>query len=221
MGKKSNKAAVIITILALLIAAAVLATVVILSSRGKKYDAAHFGIETYTSKTDRDGDGIDDQTDILQSVKRYLATEPKYKSVYYSDGGWPDDGYGVCTDVVARGLLCAGYNLQTLVAKDREEHPEDYKQDEKSDPNIDFRRVRNLLPYFKNNAISLTTDTSDIAAWQPGDIVVWDGHVGMISENRNKKGVPYVYHHRGVSQTEYEEDVLEKYGEILGHFRVS
>ena len=67
-------------------------------------------IPAYVSELDQDGDGIDDQTDILQSAWEYLATRPEYKSRYY-DGGYPDDGYGVCTDVVAFALKGAGYDL--------------------------------------------------------------------------------------------------------------
>lgn len=198
-----------------------LAAALFLSSCGAKktYDAEHFGIEPYKSAVDKDGDGVDDQTDILESVRAYLETKPEYKSVYY-DGGWPTDGYGVCTDVVARGLLGAGYDLQELVDADRAAHPGDYA-DEKPDRNIDFRRVRNLLPYFRNNAISLTTDPKKISEWQAGDIVVWKGHVGVISDTRNRKGVPYVLHHGRAGQKNYEEDVLESYGEIAGHFRIS
>ena len=186
----------------------------------KRYTDKDFGIERFYSSVDKDGDGIDDQTDIFRSVKAYLETKPQYKSVYYA-GGWPNDNFGVCTDVVARGLLGAGYDLQTLVDEDRASHPEDYAQDEKPDKNIDFRRVRNLLPYFQNNAICLTTDTSKIAEWQAGDIVVYKGHVGIISDVRNFKGVPFVLHHANPYQTSYEEDVLESYGGILGHFRIS
>ena len=186
----------------------------------QKYDAAHFGIETYRSATDKDGDGIDDQTDILASVKAYLETKPRYKSAYYASG-WPDDGFGVCTDVVAQGLLGAGYDLRELVDADRRTNPEGYEANEKPDKNIDFRRVRNLLPYFSHTAISLTVDPSKIGEWQPGDVVVWAGHVGVISEHRNYKGVPFVYHHANERQTEYEEDVLESFGEILGHFRIT
>ena len=51
-----------------------------------KYDAEHFDIAVYTSATDRDGDGMDDQTDILLSVREYIATTPKYKSKYYESG---------------------------------------------------------------------------------------------------------------------------------------
>jgi len=206
------------------IAAAALVLLILFSCSepvSEKFDGAHFGIEEYKSSVDFDGDGTDDQTDILLSVKAYLETKPYYKSVYYEDGGWPADNYGVCTDVVARGLLGAGYDLQELVDADRRAHPERYAQNEKPDRNIDFRRVRNLLPFFEYNAINLTKDPKRIREWQSGDIVVWKGHVGVISEHRNKDGLPFVYHHGSPSQKEYEEDVLTKYGDILGHFRIS
>lgn len=52
---------------------------------------------------DADGDGVDDQTDVLDNALAYVDTRPKYKSRYYQTG-YPDDGYGVCTDVVAFAL---------------------------------------------------------------------------------------------------------------------
>lgn len=185
----------------------------------KKYTNADFGIEDYISTVDKDGDGIDDQTDILQNVRRYIATKPEYKSKYYA-GGYPDDKYGVCTDVVAQGLLHAGYDLQKLVDEDIAAHPDMYDV-EKADPNIDFRRVRNLLVYFKNHAVSLTTDITKIEEWQGGDIIVFKKHIGIVSDKRNKNGVPFIIHHANPYQRYYEEDILESREDIVGHFRIS
>lgn len=176
-------------------------------------------IVAYVSQMDRDGDGVDDQTDILESVLSYIETEPLYQSKYYTSG-YPDDGYGVCTDVVAFGLLGAGYDLQELVDEDIRNHPEDYAI-ESPDKNIDFRRVRNLRVYFEHTAISLTTDPKEIEEWQGGDIVVFQNHIGVVSDRRNKNGVPYVIHHYSPSQKRYEEDILEQRGDIVGHFRIS
>lgn len=94
------------------------------------------------SSVDRDDDGADDQLDILNGALAYVSTHPKYKSCYY-ETGYPDDGYGVCTDVVAYALKNAGYDLQVLVDADIREKPQDYRVAE-PDANIDFRRVRNL-----------------------------------------------------------------------------
>ena len=69
----------------------------------KQYTNAGFKIETYVSNIDKDDDGIDDQTDILNNVRNYISKNPKYKSKYY-ETGYPNDEYGVCTDVVAFGL---------------------------------------------------------------------------------------------------------------------
>ena len=163
--------------------------------------------------------GVDDQTDILQNVRAYVATKPKYMSKYYPTG-YPDDEYGVCTDVVAQGLLGAGYDLRELVDEDRNAHPEDY-ENEPIDKNIDFRRVRNLIIYFRRHATELTTDIYDIAEWQGGDIVVFKGHIGVVSDKRNKDGIAFVIHNGSSFQSSYEQDILEnRKSEIVGHFRV-
>lgn len=184
-----------------------------------RYNANDFEIEIYKSKIDFDNDGIDDQTDILNSVKEYIKTKPKYKSKYYSNG-YPDDQYGVCTDVVINGLLGAGYDLMKLVNEDIKAHKEMYSI-ENIDINIDFRRVKNLKIYFDNNALSLTTDTTKIDEWQGGDIVVFKKHIGIISDNRNHKGIPFVIHHYSKFQITYEEDILENRNDIVGHYRIN
>jgi len=176
-------------------------------------------IEQFHSSVDKDGDGIDDQVDILEGTLAYVDTHPKYKSKYYNTG-YPDDGYGVCTDVVANAMKAAGYDLMELVSEDIAAHPDDYDIEE-PDKNIDFRRVRNLKVYFKNNAISLTTDVSDIREWQGGDIVIFKRHIGVVSDRRNKDGVPYVIHHNDPQQKNYEQDILETRNDIVGHYRVS
>ena len=185
----------------------------------RKYTNDDFNIKTYISSIDYDGDGVDDQSDILNSVYLYIATKPKYQSKYYADG-YPNDEYGVCTDVVAFGLLGAGYDLRELVYQDIKNNRNLYDI-EIIDKNIDFRRVRNLLVYFSNNVISLTNDINEIDKWQGGDIVVFKKHIGIVSDKRNRHGVPFVIHHANKYQRYYEEDILEKRDDIVGHFRIS
>lgn len=185
----------------------------------RKYSNEDFNIDTYISQVDKDLDGVDDQTDILEGVRNYIAKKPKYKSKYYATG-YPDDLYGVCTDVVAFGLKNAGYDLMLLVNEDIKNNKEDYNI-ETIDINIDFRRVRNLKVYFANNAISLTTDIKNIAEWQGGDIVIFENHIGIISDKRNRKGIPFVIHHANPYQRYYEEDILEYKTDIVGHYRIS
>ena len=126
----------------------------------------------------------------MQSVWEYLATKPKYKSKYYGTG-YPDDEYGVCTDVVAFGLRGAGYDLMLLVDADVHAHREQYGIED-VDKNIDFRRVSNLRIYFKNNATALTTDLGQIDQWQGGDIVIFENHIGIVSDKRNGRSVALV-----------------------------
>ena len=167
---------------------------------------------------DVDGDGIKDQTDILEGALAYVQRCPKYKSKYYSSG-YPDDVCGVCRDVVAFGLKSAGFDLQALVDQDIKTHPQDYAIDT-PDANIDFRRVRNLSVFFENNGISLTLDIHQIEEWQGGDIVIFENHIGIVSDRRNEEGIPYVIHHNSPFQLNYEEDILEEREDITGHYRM-
>lgn len=89
------------------------------------------------------------------------------------------------------------------------------------DKNIDFRRVKNLTIYFKNRAICLTIDIYDIEQWQGGDIIIFKKHIGIISDKRNRKGIPFVIHHANAFQQHYEEDILERRDDIVGHYRMS
>lgn len=185
----------------------------------KKYNNNYFNIKTYISNIDKDNDGIDDQTDILDGAKKYISTKPKYKSKYYNTG-YPNDGYGVCSDVVAFAFKDAGYDLQSLV----NEHilaNKDLYDIGVVDKNIDFRRVKNLKIYLDYNAQSLTTYINDIEKWQGGDIVVFKNHIGIVSDNRNRKGISFVIHHANPYQKYYEEDILEYHNDIVGHYRIS
>ncbi len=177
-----------------------------------------FGLECLQAAADRDQDGLDDQSDIYQSALDYLSTSPSYQSRYYS-GGYPDDDCGVCTDVVGFALLGAGYNLRDLMNADIQTSPEAYQIDH-PDSNIDFRRVRNIKIWLDRYARSLSRDLRDPLAWQPGDIVVFPEHIGIISEYRNASNVPYVLHLRSGIQLSHEEDILEARNDLVGHYRI-
>ncbi len=194
------------------------------------YYLEDFGFTTYVSPYDEDGDGIEDQADILQGAKDYVATRPVYDTGYFA-GGWPPEGKGVCSDVAAYALLAAGYNLQDLVDADVKAHPEDYNMTAgDADRNIDYRRTRNLLPFFEKYGESLTLNPYDYEAWQPGDIVIfsspehgmWPGHIAVVSDRRASDGLPYLIHHTNNDRFSYEEDYLTTPQRIIvGHFRVS
>ena len=186
------------------------------------YTALDFNITTVYSSVDANNNGIDDYTDILLGARKDAENHPTYKSAYY-EGGYPPDNEGVCTDVIWRALKNAGYSLKDMIDEDIKNNVELYPRvNGQPDSNIDFRRVPNLKVYFDRNAISLTTNINDIAQWQAGDIVIFGtSHIGIISDKRNKKGVPYLIHN--ANQANREEDALEiwNYFEpISGHYRI-
>ena len=112
------------------------------------YTADELGIPQLQSPLDADGDGVDDWTDMVLGARAYIGTHPHYKSKYYA-GGYPDDGLGVCTDVIWQAFRAAGYSLKDLVDRDIADHPACYPNIETPDGNIDFRRVSNLDTFFR------------------------------------------------------------------------
>lgn len=232
MKKKLDKYSgitIFVLIMLILIASAVIVMISIVgASRFSQTRDSMLGTPSYpafVSSVDKDGDGVDDQSDVLQGAKDYVATKPQYKSKYYA-GGYPDDEYGVCTDVVGFALKAAGYDLKELVDDDIKTSPAAYGMSaDDRDSNIDFRRTPNLSVWFDRNAVVLTTDLSDPGDWQGGDIVATDRHVMVLSDKRNHKGLPYVIHLHSRAQTavhDYEQDCLEKYSDkITGHYRIS
>jgi len=187
----------------------------------KIYYAEDFNIQVIKSENDLDSDGIDDYSDILQGAKLEAENKPAYRSGYY-DGGYPPNNEGVCTDVIWRALKNAGYNLKEMVDKDIKESLSLYTSIDKPDPNIDFRRVRNLKVFFDKNYTKLTNNPYDIDEWMPGDIVIFGtSHIAIISDRRNEEGIPYIIHN--ASQPNRDEDAImywHKTRGITGHYRL-
>lgn len=184
----------------------------------KSYVAEDFNIQTLKSLEDFNNNGIDDYTDILNGAKTQAKNHPKYNGGYY-EGGYPPNDIGVCTDIVWRAFKNAGYSLKDMVEKDIKLNPNLYSHIEKQDKNIDFRRVKNLKIFFKNHGTTLTNDPNEISQWQPGDIVIYnDNHIAIVSDKRNKQGIPYIIHHYGSWQLSLEEDSLAS-SNITGHYR--
>ena len=166
--------------------------------------------EIIKSDIDYDKDGIDDYTDILEGAKKFIDTKPKYKSKYY-DLGYPSDEYRVCTDIIWYSLKNAGYDFKSLIDEDIKENKDVYDEDV-GDTNIDFRRVRNIRVYLERNTMILPNDDE----FNPGDIVVYNNHIAIISDIKNKNGENYIIHHDGVHA--YLDNGLYR-KEIIGHYR--
>ena len=213
MRKRNKKAIIYIFILFSICLAAYIFHNKFFSER--YYTAEQLGIVELKSKNDADNDGIDDYSDIMLGALNYIKTNPKYKSKYYA-GGYPNDGYGVCTDVIWNGFMAAGYDLKAMIDADIENNLEEYWTIETPEPNIDFRRVRNLRIFFERNAEVLTTELTAPEKWQPGDIVVFTNHIAICSDKRNKEGYPLIIHHDGMGAREKND--IGKYT-IAGHYR--
>ncbi|MCU0316384.1 MAG: DUF1287 domain-containing protein [Fimbriimonadaceae bacterium] len=161
---------------------------------------------------------------ILEGAKKQLTNPAQYSQTYYRiayPGGDVPSDRGACTDVIIRAFRNAGYDLQKLVHEDagRRNYPAIGRR---RDSNIDHRRCRNLIVWFRAHAaeLSLRTDGKHIENFRPGHVVFWKlpnglDHVGIVSDKKNRRGVPYVIHN--IWQTA-EEDVLLSY-RLVAHFR--
>ena len=139
------------------------------------------------------------QQKVLADLQRQVRANIGYKDGYYI-GGEPPANKGVCTDVVIRSFRAAGVDLRREVAADIRAHLSDY-QITKPDSNIDHRRCRNLIVFFRRHARALPLEGAE-SDWQVGDLVFWDtagkgpvDHVGMIANGRDAQHFPTVVHH--------------------------
>jgi len=157
-------------------------------------------------------------------TKDRVVYDPTYYSIDYPMGDVPD-GKGVCTDVVIRAYRKLGTDLQALVHRDMKRHFSSYPKNwglKRPDPNIDHRRVPNLMTYFKRQGASLRV-TQKGEDYLPGDVVSWNlgggiTHIGVVSDvpSRTHPNRFQMIHNIGEGQV--VEDCLFSY-QITGHFR--
>jgi len=161
-------------------------------------------------------DGALDQTRYTHSY------DPSYVPLAYPGGDVPRET-GVCTDVVVRAFRRAGVDLQREVHQDMRrafgQYPRRYWL-KRPDPNIDHRRVPNLMTFFRRKGRSLPI-TVRPEAFRPGDVVVWkleNGilHTGLVVDGPSRSAGWQVVHNIG--QGAQVEDVLFQM-EIVGHYR--
>jgi len=147
---------------------------------------------------------------IADSVTWYY--DAAYYRIPYPNGDVP--GGGACTDVVIRVLRMNGIDLQKEVHDDITQHFDLYPKMwglSSPDPNIDHRRVPNLMTYFKRKGYEVTD-----GEFKPGDIVCWNlsggmKHIGIYLKDET------VFHNMGPS-SRIEEGFLRRYP-IIGHYR--
>ena len=131
---------------------------------------------------------------------------------------------GTCTDEVVRAYRLVGVDLQQVVHEDMLRNFAAYPTKfhlTAPDPNIDHRRVWNLLAFFNRNAESLPV-TEISKDYKPGDVIIWDLdnfqlHIGLVTRKWSKKHArPLIMHN--ISSGPHVEDKLFEY-KIIGHYR--
>jgi uncharacterized protein YijF (DUF1287 family) len=146
----------------------------------------------------------------------------RYLKLAYPGGDVPA-GTGVCTDVIIRAYRKAGLDLQVAVHEDMKKnfsvYPKKWGRRE-PDPNIDHRRVPNLMTFFERRGASLPM-TRRGADYRPGDVVAWDlgggvTHIGVVVAQPSGAAKPWIVHNIGAGPK--REDVLFDWKQI-GHYR--
>ncbi|HRH10290.1 MAG TPA: DUF1287 domain-containing protein, partial [Bacteroidia bacterium] len=120
-------------------------------------------------------------------------------------------------------------DLQKVVHEDMKLHFNEYPKLWKlksPDPNIDHRRVPNLMVYFerKNAKLKISQKWED---YKPGDLVTWNlqnknsmsgiTHIGIITNIKNTEGNGFLIAHN-IGGGNVLEDMLFDYT-IIGHYR--
>jgi uncharacterized protein YijF (DUF1287 family) len=157
------------------------------------------------------------QTALRFSNEKSWVYDATYYSIPYPKGDVPSGG--ACTDVIIRVLREYGLDLQQLIHEDMRQHFDVYPNLwglSKPDPNIDHRRVPNIMCYFKRQGFDLPT-SQNLHDYEPGDIVAWElggklTHIGICLENGD------VYHNIG-PYAKIDKGFLFKY-KIIGHYRL-
>ena len=151
--------------------------------------------------------------------------DPAYVRIPYPGGDVPADT-GVCTDEVIRAYRTLGIDLQKEVHEDMVRNFAAYPNKmmwslTHPDPNIDHRRVPNLIVFFRRKGESLPITTRD-ADYSPGDLVTWDlgggvPHVGIVVDQKSQESGRFMVVHN-IGRGPKMEDVLFDW-KITGHFR--
>jgi uncharacterized protein YijF (DUF1287 family) len=181
---------------------------------------------------DRDRDGIPDALDIQIGARKTVLNADAYTGGYYQlpyPMGDVPRSIGVCTDVVIRALRNAGIDLQAEVHRDIARAPHAYPMVKgRGDTNIDHRRVKTILPWFRRHWAARTASVDDAGdPLRPGDIVFFDtfvtrsgpDHIGIVSDRIGPSGLPLVINNWTDGHVTSEMDLLS-WVPVTHRFRV-
>jgi hypothetical protein len=160
----------------------------------------------------------------IERTDHNVRYESAYVRISYPGGDVPADT-GVCTDEVIRSYRAVGVDLQKEVHEDMlrnfAAYPNQRWHRNHPDPNIDHRRVPNLMVFFQRKGESLPI-TNRGADYAPGDLVTWDLgggilHIGIVVDQRAPGSGNYLVVHN-IGEGPKMEDVLFDW-KITGHYR--
>jgi len=159
----------------------------------------------------------------LELINEGIVYDPSYFSIDYPNGDIPK-GKGVCTDVIIRAYRKIGIDLQQNVHEDMIKNFDVYPKIwglNKTDKNIDHRRVPNLMTYFSRQGVEKSISDNE-RDYLPGDVVCWNlggaiTHIGIVSTKKSRDKKRYlIVHNIGAGQV--VQDCLFDYT-IIGHYR--
>jgi len=199
----------------------VLATIAVLLSTacGRSRGAGYQAGQASVAATPRER-AIQSAIEQTEFTHRY---DPSYARIDYPGGDVPLDR-GACSDVIVRSFRKAGVDLQKEIHEDMAANFSSYSNKwgaSRPDPNIDHRRVQNLMTYFERKHKSLPI-TDKRENYIPGDVVAWDLgggllHIGMVTNAKSwLAGHNQIVHNIGAGAR--LEDVLFSW-KIIGHYR--
>jgi uncharacterized protein YijF (DUF1287 family) len=155
-------------------------------------------------------------------TKQTVRYAPAYVRIAYPNGDVPANT-GVCTDVIIRAYRKMGIDLQKEVHEDMKANFDKYPQNwglTKPDPNIDHRRVPNLMTFFTRHG-TIKLKTQHASDYVPGDIVCWNlgggiTHIGIVVHQKSDDGKRYMLVHN-IGGGQVVEDCLFSFT-IIGHY---
>ena len=159
----------------------------------------------------------------LERTKHRVTYDGSYRKIAYPGGDVPDN-IGVCTDAIIRPYRKLGIDLQKEVHEDMKRNFSLYPKSwglNRTDTNIDHRRVPNLQVFFQRHGVKLPVSRSP-EQYLPGDLVTWTvarslPHIGIVSDSKTLLGKrPLIIHNIGRGPV--LEDMLFEYP-ITGHYR--
>jgi uncharacterized protein len=160
----------------------------------------------------------------IERTNHVVRYDPAYARFGYPGGDVPADT-GLCTDEIIRSHRTLRIDLQKEVHEDMVQHFSLYPHWWQSaqggpDPNIDHRRVPNLMVFFsrKGKSLPVTARSDD---YSPGDLVTWDlgggvPHIGIVVDRKSAASGRYMVVHN-IGQGPKMEDVLFSW-KITGHY---